>query len=274
MDNGSEENAGQVLQREHPGIKTLRSGRNLGFTGGNNLGIAYALEFGFEYLLLLNNDTIVEPDFLDQLLKEMKAGPKLGIVQPLIAFNANRKVIWSAGGKFRKRLGISYTLGNGRHMDSFRVPPNSSLDWATGCCMLIPTSVIRRSGAFRDVFFAYFEDVDLSLRIREMGYGIALAPNAIIYHDVTGSSKNESTKGTLSPVVFYLTARNQLFQIKLHVKGYFWKFSAGVFHLGKFFGWFVYFCLRGRFAKAKALLNGVIDGLAVDPSSSGLQPPR
>lgn len=274
VDNGSSDRDGIGLQREFPEIELILSEKNLGFTGGNNLGMVRALEQGFDFVLLLNNDTEVEADFLDKLVGSFAQRPKLGMVQALIFFNADRESVWSAGGSFVDALGISKTIGYGKRKTELNLAKNLQLDWATGCCMLIRAEALREVGLLRDVFFAYFEDVDISLRIREKGWKIGLVPDAIIYHAVASSSKSKSSEGTLSPTVIYLTARNQLFQIKLHVHGFLRKLSAFSYHGAKFSAWFVYFCLRARIQKAKALLRGLNDGATINPSMDRPLPPR
>jgi GT2 family glycosyltransferase len=274
VDNGSSDRDGIVLQREFPEIELIISEKNLGFTGGNNLGMARALEQGFDFVLLLNNDTEVEADFLDKLVDAFAQQPKLGMAQGLIFFNADRERVWSAGGGLVDTLGISKTIGYGKRKTELELSESQQLDWATGCCMLIREKALREVGLLRDVFFAYFEDVDISLRIREKGWEIGVVSDAVIYHAVASSSKSKSTEGTLSPTVIYLTARNQLFQIKLHVHGFLRKMSAFSYHGVKFSAWFVYFCLRGRIRKAKALLKGLEDGVTIDPSIDRPLPPR
>lgn len=274
VDNGSRESDGKKLKAEFPEIELIISEKNLGFTGGNNLGMAKALEQGFDFVLLLNNDTEVEADFLDKLVGAFSQQPKLGLAQALIFFNADRERVWSAGGSFVDALGISKTIGYGKRKTELDLAKSRQLDWATGCCMLIREKALREVGLLRDVFFAYFEDVDISFRIREKGWEIGVVSDAVIYHTVAGSSKSKSTEGTLSPTVIYLTARNQLFQIKLHVHGFLRKMSAFSYHGVKFSAWFLYFCLRGRIQKAKALLRGLVDGISIDPSIDRPLPPR
>jgi GT2 family glycosyltransferase len=272
VDNGSSD--GQVLNSKFPEIELVPAGKNLGFTGGNNLGIARALDSGFEFVLLLNNDTEVEADFLEILLGAFENRPRLGMAQPLIFFHEDRNKIWSAGGKYVPWLGLSTTVGYGKTRAELVVPENGRLDWATGCCVLLSSKALQEVGGLSDIFFAYFEDVDLSLRLRQKGWEISLVPESVIYHAVAGSSKTKSAEGTLSPTVIYLTARNQLFQIKLHVQGFLRKITAFAYHFAKFSAWLGYFCLRGRFQKAKALLRGLKDGAKIDPSIDRPLPPR
>lgn len=266
VDNGSTDGSLKKLKTEFPNTVHLENKENLGFTGGNNTGISYALESGFDAILLLNNDTEVRPDFLEELVDFQNQHPDAGMVQPLILFNQDRNVIWSAGGKFNKTLAISSTLTDRKAINDGFHPVGSELDWATGCCILIPAAVVREVGFLPESYFAYFEDVDWSLRVREKGYKIYLASQSVIFHEAGASSKKKHSEGTLSATVFYLHSRNQLFQLRRYVK-FPASFVAWPFHLLKFLGWMSYFCLRGRFQKLKAVSRGILDGMKLDHRS-------
>ena len=97
VDNGSEDLSVEQLKKEHPGIILINSGVNLGFAGGNNLGIKYALQSAYKYVMLLNNDTFVEPDFMDVLVEYMDENPDVGLIQPKIFCNNNRSLLWNGG---------------------------------------------------------------------------------------------------------------------------------------------------------------------------------
>ncbi|WP_291777390.1 glycosyltransferase family 2 protein [Cecembia sp.] len=262
VDNGSKDGSLEKLQKEFTTPYYLKNDKNLGFTGGNNLGIAYAMDKGFDYIVLLNNDTEVKPDFLEELLRVQQSHPKAGLVQPLILFQDEPDKIWSAGGKYIKPLGLAKTRGDRMEMKDYQLR-NQLLDWATGCCLLIPRHVIQEVGPLENSYFAYFEDVDWSLRIRAAGYRIYLASNSLIFHEGSASSKKAHEEGTLSPTVFYLHARNQLFQLRRHVTG-FHKLTAWPYHMLKYLAWMSYFCLRGRFKKMKAVAKGIHDGIYLD----------
>jgi len=264
VDNGSEDGSFEKLKSEFSFPIFLKNFKNLGFTGGNNTGIVYALEKGFDHVLLLNNDTVVTPDFIDELLKIELMEKNVGMVQPLILFHESPNIIWSAGGKFHKVLGMSKTLGDRKAIHNYPLKVKE-LDWATGCCILISSEVIKKVGSLESAFFAYFEDVDWSLRVREAGYQIYLAPDSIIYHEGSASSKKPHDEGTLSAAVFYLHARNQLFLLRRHCKGIL-VFTSWPFHLMKYFGWMSYFCLRGRIKKMKAVAKGIYHGILLDHS--------
>jgi GT2 family glycosyltransferase len=263
VDNGSEDGSLEKLQGEFSAPIYLKNETNLGFTGGNNTGIAYALDKGYDYILLLNNDTEVYPAFLDELLKSQQKKQNIGMVQPLILFQDEPNRIWSAGGRYVKALGMAKTLGDRAALKDYPLQEDQKLDWATGCCLLVPSQVVKAVGTLENSYFAYFEDVDWSLRIRQAGYDIYLAPNSRITHEGSASSKRAHDEGTLSPTVFYLHARNQLFQLRRHVAG-FSNLTAWPYHILKYLAWMTYFCLRGRFKKMKAVYKGIRDGIYLD----------
>ncbi len=261
VDNASEENEGERLLTEFPEIHLIQSEKNRGFTGGNNLGIQWAVDQGFPHVLLLNNDTEVEPDFLSELMKPFRRNEKVGAVQPLITFLTEKEKIWSAGGKWNSILGRAITIGGNKSLKTSSLN-DQKMDWATGCAFLVSAEIIRDVGMLDDRFFTYFEDVDWSLRIREKGHQIHFCPQSRVYHEAGASSKKKGKEGTLSPRVFHFHSRNQLFLIRKHLSGFSFLASMG-YHGFRFLLWIIYFSLRGRIQKVKAVATGVRDGLTL-----------
>jgi GT2 family glycosyltransferase len=137
VDNDSKDGSGKKLQSEFENFAHfIFSDKNLGFSGGNNLGIRYALNQGHDYVMELNNDTEVEPDFLSKLIASIDDKPEYGAAQPLIFFNTPRRsVIWNGGGKLIEPLGLSITkFANQKASESLL---GSETDWITGCAFLI-----------------------------------------------------------------------------------------------------------------------------------------
>ncbi|MBN3581331.1 glycosyltransferase family 2 protein [Algoriphagus aestuarii] len=258
VDNASANEEGARLLTLFPEIDLCQNQENLGFAGGNNVGIVKALEEGYSHILLLNNDTEVEPDFLAEMMRKFSVGGDLGVVQPLIPFLNEKSKIWSAGGKWNAWLGRAITLGDRKFLSEYQAI-DIPLDWATGCCMLISREAILATGLLNESYFAYFEDVEWSLRFRKNGFGIALASKAMVYHEAGASSKKEHAEGTLSPKVFYYHVRNQIYLIRGNQNGGSYLFSIG-YHGIRFSLWMVYFCLRGRFQKFKSVARGLKDG--------------
>ncbi|WBL42586.1 glycosyltransferase family 2 protein [Algoriphagus halophytocola] len=256
VDNASQNPEGEALKNEFPELDLIQNSENLGFSGGNNVGIRAALDQGFSHVLLLNNDTEVEPDFLGKMTEQISSYPEVGIVQPMICFLHEKGKIWSAGGTWKQALGRAITRGDRRMISAYQ-PASVNLDWATGCCMLLSREAIQKAGLLNEQYFAYFEDVEWSLRIRKSGFNIQLVPAAKIYHEAGASSKKKHDEGTLSPSVFFWHVRNQFYLIRS--QGSLLGFA---YHLGRFILWMGYFLLRGRFKKLKAVARGMAAGLS------------
>lgn len=267
IDNGSTDGSGKRLFDEFQGrCVFLFSETNLGFSGGNNVGLKWAMERNFDYVLLLNNDTEVEPDFLSLMKAEFSHNPRLGAVQPMIVFLDDPSRIWSAGGKWISTFGRAVTLGDRLPLREYKAP-KQTLDWATGCCLLVKREALRQTGGLNEQYFAYFEDVEWSLRCRKAGFEIGFAESAKVYHAAGGSSKKEYAEGTLSPRVFYYHVRNQFLLLRKELNGI-QKVAAISYHLIRFSSWMAYFLMRRRFNKLKAVSSGISEGLSksLEPS--------
>ncbi len=184
VDNGSPDGSGVRLQALFPEVAYLQTGINLGFTGGNNRGMERALAEGCDYVLLLNSDTVVDSGCVSALVEAARSGATVGAVGGKILFYDAPERVWFGGGDFCR------TRALGRHrLEDMRDPDPAErglqeVSFLTGCCMLLPTAVLREVGTFEEDFFAYVEDVDLSLRIRNAGYRLLYQPAARLFHRV------------------------------------------------------------------------------------------
>ena len=185
----------------------IDGGFNRGFSGGNNLGIKYAIENGADYLLLLNNDTTVEPDFLNLLVNTACNKNNVGLVCGKILYYADPNRIWFAGGSFNKKTAMTSHHKNDEINvdDSDRV---EEITFATGCLWLIPKTTVEKIGYMNEDFFMYSEDDDYSCRIINAGMKILYRNNSIIYHKIGRSS------GGLSKTTQYYMVRNGFYIIK------------------------------------------------------------
>lgn len=206
VDNGSSDDSAQALREACPDYEVLETGENLGFTGGNNAGIRRALEMGADYVFLLNNDTVVEPDALTRLVEAAQALPEYGILTPVINYYDRPDEAWFAGSRMDLKRGVA--VHDNSHVPA-RTDPPRDVPWTTGCAMLIPAPVIQDVGGFDERYFLNWEDVDLSLRIRATGKTIALVPAARILHKVSATLSQTDT-GT------YYYLRNQLLLLREH----------------------------------------------------------
>lgn len=213
VDNGSSVDSYLLLKKNFPNIKIFRSETNLGFSGGNNLGIKLALQNKADYILLLNNDTVVEPNFISQLLRVFELDENTGIASPKINYYDSPDIVWSAGGRISKIRGSGFALGNIKS-DSIS-EEIKEVSFVSGCCMLIKKEVFDKVGFLDDDFFLYLEDTDFCIRVRDAGFKIFVANKSVIYHKVS-----KSTIKLEKPVSLYYTTRNRLLLVRKHFKAY------------------------------------------------------
>jgi GT2 family glycosyltransferase len=188
--------------------------------------------------------------FLDQ-------NPDYGAVQPKIMFEGERHKIWNAGGGYFKLLEMSWSVGIGQE-DQGQFDQEKDTPWITGCAMLIRSAVIRKAGMLDDRFFAYYEDVEWSLRIQEKGYKLGYFPKSKIYHVAGGSSKKIKTKeGVVPPILHYYRTRNHLFLIRSHSNPASFVLSL-LYQTAKNGAFILYLGLNGRFQKVNAILKGLV----------------
>lgn len=191
VDNGSRDGSVTYLRQMFPEIFVIANERNLGFTGGCNVGIAYALEGGAEFILLVNNDATVDADLLGELLVEASQHPGAGMISPKIYYHGAPQRLWWAGGVYNPWLGLPKVVGL-RRKDGPKYDRTRNIGWATGCVVLLRCSAIRKVGGFDEAFFSYVEDLDLSLRVLDAGYTIRFAPKAKVWHKVGVYSRKDS----------------------------------------------------------------------------------
>lgn len=204
VDNGSTDGSEQLLRSEFPDLNVIQTGTNLGFAGGNNVGIRHALKNAADYVLLLNNDTIVDPGFLKPLVDAATADDEVGILCSKILFHSQSNVIWFAGAKLRPVLGWDSHLGYGE-VDTGQYDQMVESDRPTGCAMMVSRRVCETIGLLREEMFCYAEDVDWGLRARKAGFKVLYVPTSKVWHKVT-----QATGGIASPVSQYYTVRNML----------------------------------------------------------------
>ena len=202
VDNNSPDNSIAVLSGIK-GIVLIASELNGGFSYGNNLGIKYAMKKNCSSVILLNNDTVVADDFFEKIFESNDGNVNV----PKIYYYSNPDVLWYAGGK------IDYIRGRQVHFgesikDSAEFSSEKFVDYATGCCMMIPRSVLDKVGLLDEKYFMYWEDMDYSLRLKEAGVSIRYLPDAKIWHKVGMSG------GSQSKMAIYYSNRNRFFLLK------------------------------------------------------------
>ena len=260
VDNEYSEKSLIDLRNKHKELIVFKEKNNLGFAGGNNIGIRYALENDYDYIMLLNNDTEVKENFILPLVERIEKDHFLGAVQPLILNFSNKSIIWNAGGKLNKFLGLTSTRLNNNKLNSSIVFDDYT-DWISGCCILIKSEILTKVGLLDEKFFNYYEDVDWSLRMKNLGYDLGFVKESIIYHHGSSSSKNKKTKeGVISSKIHYFNIRNHILLLKKH-KNLFNFFGIIFFQIIKITSYVFYFLIRFRFNKLTMVLKGLKHGL-------------
>lgn len=187
VDNASTDGTVEAVRTEFPDYELLVNATNLRYAGGNNKGISFALDHGAEIAVLLNNDTVVEPEFLTSLVTTAMSETATGIVGPKILYYSDPRRIWYAGGKISWWQGWVSHRGI-RELDRGQYDTPEPTDYATGCCILVKREVISHIGMLDESYFIYGEDADWCLRAARAGYTIIYEPRARVWHKVSASS--------------------------------------------------------------------------------------
>ena len=201
VDNGSANDETIEIKKAFPHVVVLRSEDNLGFAGGNNLGIENAQG---EYLFLLNNDTIIEENGFPFLLERMECDTKIGALSPKLRFAHGDRNVQYAGTMPLSRITLRNSTIGYNEMDAMEYNVPNYTAFAHGAAMLVPRKVIDKVGLMPDMYFMYYEELDWCERIRQAGYEIAYEPRCVIFH------KESATTGAKSPLLEYYLVRNRL----------------------------------------------------------------
>jgi GT2 family glycosyltransferase len=224
IDNGSKDNSPDVIRQCFPLVKVIETGKNLGYSAGNNLGIKAALEDRADYIMLLNNDTEVERSMLSHLVEISETYPDVGIIGPTIYYAKPNDVIWSGANYIKWQQGKIERrgMGNKRELnETISVETTYEADSVDTCAALVKREVLEKVGLMNDIYFINGVDHDLSLRIRKAGYKVVYLPEATVWHKVSAAIGQASAANT-----YYMT-RNHLIFFWQNAPGV-WKFLAPI----------------------------------------------
>ena len=250
VDNGSREDEASKLQARYPHIKAIRSDQNLGFAGGNNLGIKAAKG---KYLYLINNDTVFKYFNPQVLIKRLTISPKVGMVCPKIRFAWDTNPIQFAGYTPLSSITVrNHAIGFGEE-DKGQYDDPHQTPYAHGAAMMLKHEVVDKVGLMPECYFLYYEELDWSMMITRAGYEIWYEPASTIYH------KESQSTGQNSPLRTYYITRNRLLLVKRNFTG-----------LKKFFAYtylqmivatrdMLKYIVKGRTDLLKATMKGLKD---------------
>ena len=211
VDNGSADDSVAAIRSAFPDVEIIETGRNLGFAGGNNVGIRHALERGADYILLLNNDTEVDSGMLDAFVAAAGHFPDAGVFSGKIYFHAEPNRIWYAGAQWNPKNARFDLLGEGLLDDGTNFSNTCETGYACGCAFFLPAGRLREIGLLDEDFFLYFEETDWCYRAKAAGHPSIFVPDAKLWHKVSVSFGGEG-----SPLALYFITRNRLLWARRH----------------------------------------------------------
>ena len=245
VDNASTDDTVERVKSAFPEVKIIQSDKNLGVSGGYNLGMAYATSQNADYMLVANNDIEIDPEMLANLVRRMEQDPSLGMVMPLIYhYYDDRERYWCTGGHWRSFPPTIKMSNFNKSSKQVSLLPET-IDFAPSCILLLSGEAVRKTGMFDTSYFFYYDDWDYSIRMREAGYRIGLVADAWMWHKVSVSTQNSE-----KPLVWWekLGQSATIFSDK-HFSGS----KAAAFRL-----WLpVREFLKGHPERSKALLSGI-----------------
>jgi hypothetical protein len=212
VDNGSTDNSVAVIRENYPEVIMIENKENLGYTGGNNIGMRYASNNGADYVWLLNNDTVVMPDTLSKLIDTAESDPEIGLISPIIYYYDEPEKIQYCGSYMDWENYTDITL---QHLEALMNITSSHTFYLWGTALLIKRSVIEKIGYLDQKYFAYHEDWEYCLRALKSGYKSVLEPRGKIYH-----KGSKSTGGRKIPIQVFLRLRNLYFLWMANLRGY------------------------------------------------------
>lgn len=254
VDNDSPDNSFDILN-EKLGHKhhIMSSGKNGGFAYGNNVGINFAMDNGADYVLLINNDTTVEKDFLKELVKALEEDEAYGMSTGLILNYYDKSEVWFAGGEINWDRFYGYHLNEDDNVNNISLNERE-ITFATGCLMLIKREVIDKVGCLPEEYFMYYEDVDYCAKLQEEGYKIIYNPKSVIYHKISAASGEAE-----SPFAIKWNTKNRIrfmkkYKHKLSMISY--MKATSFFYMTRVIK-FIKYISKGRKDKAAALVEGL-----------------
>lgn len=230
-------------------VVIIEMDQNYGFSKANNEGIKWSIKHNINKFLLLNNDTEIDENAIEEMLKIQKE--TLGIVVPKILYADKPNTIWCAGGEFTTLIKKPKQRGLNQR-DKGQYDKDSMCEFANGCCLLLSREIIDKIGFWDESFFLYYEDTEYSLRALENGIPIWYCAKAVVYHKVNGS-----TKGNENPDSVYYISRNWLMCNKMYMKRRFLLFMC--YYILNRAVWTLVWLISGKFEMGIAILKGMKD---------------
>lgn len=250
LDNASKENEASLIVKRYPQVRVIRSDNNLGFAGGNNLGIKAAKG---KYIFLINNDTIFKEFNVQALIDRLESSPNIGIVCPKIRFALDENPIQFAGYTPLSKVTVRNKAIGYNEEDRGQYDTPHPTPYAHGAAMLIKREALEKVGLMPECYFLYYEEIDWSMMFTRAGYEIWYEPTCTIYH------KESQSTGQNSPLRTYYMSRNRLLLVKRNWHSLY-KYMAYIYLIGIVIPRaFLKNLFVGNMNHVSAVINGLCD---------------
>jgi GT2 family glycosyltransferase len=257
VDNASPDGSGDRLRARYPAVSYLQTGANLGYAGGNNRGIEWARARGADWIVVVNNDTLADRECLRRLLAAGQTDPRIAALAPLVVRADEPDRVWFAGGHHARVRATGVHAHFGARVRDVtdqleRGAPDrwESCSFLNGCCLLLRRDALDEVGPFRADFFAYAEDLELSIRLVRAGWRLGWVPSARLAHRVPPATAEAS------PIQLMLRDRNRRRLVRAHYSlGWrmlfsLWFWPTRLVHLARY-------AMRGDAPRAMAIVAGM-----------------
>jgi GT2 family glycosyltransferase len=256
VDNGSTDGTAEAVAETFPQVRVLRIATNRGPVPGMNLGLRFALDQGYDYPLLLNNDIEVDPAMVDELVAAIESDPEVGCVGPKAYYYEDRNRLWSTGGIVRFKESVNRERGMG-DLDGGQYDRDGVVDYLTGCALLMRREALEATGYFDPIFSLSVEDADWGVRMRRAGFRAVYAHRAVLWHMVS------ATTGTYTPAKNYQTGRSSAIFVRRYATPWQWLTFAAYTAAALPLAW-LRELRRGNQSAATAKLRGILAGLRAE----------
>jgi len=253
LDNHSTDGSVEAIRTRFPKVEVAFLAENLGYAGNNNVGIGLALARGAEWVFVLNEDTVLAPDCLDELVRAAERKPRIGVVGPMVYHHDEPQVIQSAGGVLDSSWRSRHLRQNER--DGGEQTQPAPVDWISGCAIMVRRAAIEEAGMLDERFFYYWEETEWCLRIVRRGWVVLHVPRARLWHK--GVNRNYRP----GPSVTYYSTRNRLLMMSKNSAPVAARASAWIDVARTLTSWSIRPRWRGRRAHRDAMWLGVRDYL-------------
>ncbi len=260
VDNGSTDGSPDAFEHWSDGeipVTLIRNEKNLGFVGGSNQGMRHALATDTDYVFLLNNDTVVEPDVLAILVQAAERSGDIGMVGPKIYQYGKVNILDSAGTRTIPWLAQGFLIGHGEE-DHGQYDYSAEMPYVTGTALLVKRAVLEKVGLMDEDYFCYFDDFDWGMKAREAGYKLHLEPKAVVHH------KGSQTAGLNSPFYMRHMVRSRILFARKHVPPLLFLFAfLPYLFLYRYLRPLAILVIRRRWVYLGALHRGIREGFKV-----------